>query len=153
MSVSTAFPTVITNIITALQNAASLTAVRIFDGAEIDFSWPGDAVAIGHDGSFGDVEMQVAQVTNTPFAFTDLHQEEGAISCSLWSQDGSSDLTARRVRAFALMSAVDTVIRQDPTFSGACLYSILTTNAVSYRQTEFGAAVVIDFSISYQAQS
>jgi hypothetical protein len=153
MSVSTAFPTVIQNIITALQNAASLTGVRIFDGAEIDFSWPGDAVAIGHDGSFGDVEMQVAQVTNTPFAFTDLHQEEGAISCSLWSQDGSGNLTARRVRAFALMSAVDTVIRQDPTFSGACLYSILTTNAVSYRQTEFGAAVVIDFSISYQAQS
>ena len=153
MSVSTAFPTVIQNIITALQNAASLTGVRIFDGAEIDFSWPGDAVAIGHDGSFGDVEMQVAQVTNTPFAFTDLHQEEGAISCSLWSQDGSGNLTARRVRAFALMSAVDTVIRQDPTLSGACLYSILTTNAVSYRQTEFGAAVVIDFSISYQAQS
>lgn len=153
MTVSTAFPTMVTNIITTLKAETSLSGVRVFDGAEIDLSYPGDAIAIGHDGSFGDIEMIVGQIQNNPFAFTDLHEEQGSISCSLWSQDGSSDITARRIRAFALISAVDTAIRKDPTFSGACLYSILSTNNVGYRQTEFGAAVVIDFTISYQAQS
>ena len=153
MTVATAFPTMVANIITTLNAESSLSGIRVFDGAEIDFSYLGDAVAIGHDGSFGDMEMIVGQIQNNPFAFTDLHEEQGSISCSLWSQDGSGDITARRNRAFTLMSAIDTAVRKDPTFSGACLYSILSTNSVSYRQTEFGAAVVIDFTISYQAQS
>ena len=97
--------------------------------------------------------MQAGSIQNNPFAFTDLHVEQGSINCSLWSQDGTTDLTARRNRAFALLQAVDSVVRAEKTFSGACLYSILTTNAIGYRQTQLGAAVVIDFTISYQAQS
>lgn len=153
MSVTTAFPVMISNIITALKASSSLTGVRIFDGMEVDESYPGDAIAIGHDGSFGDIEMQAGSIQNNPFAFTDLHEEQGSINCSLWSQDGTTDLTARRNRAFALLQAVDSVVRAEKTFSGACLYSILTTNAIGYRQTQLGAAVVIDFTISYQAQS
>ena len=153
MTVTTAFPSMVDAIITALGNASSLSGVRVFDGAQIDFSYPGDAVAIGHDGSFGDTEQQVGTIQNVPFAFTDLHEEEGTISCSLWSQDGTTDIKSRRTRAFALMSAVDTVIRQDPTFGGIALYTLLSTNNIFYRQTDFGVAVVIDFSISYQAQT
>jgi len=153
MTVTGAFPTMITKIIAALGSASSLTGVRIFDGAEVDESFPGDAIAIGHDGSLGDSEMQIATITNTPLSFTDLHEELGRINCSLWSWDGGSSITARRVRAFALLSAVDTVIRADPTFTGTALYTILETDNVNYRQTTMGAAVVINFVIQYQAQS
>jgi len=153
MTVSMAFPTMVNKIITALGAASSLTGVRVFDGAEVDFSYPGDAIAIGHDGSFGDSEMQVGNIQDTPFAFTDLHEESGTISCSLWSQDGSTDIASRRTRAFTVLSAIDTVIRSNSTFDGTCLYSILSANTVSYRQTDMGVAVVLDFTISYQAQS
>ena len=153
MTVSMAFPTMVNKIITALGAASSLTGVRIFDGAEVDFSYPGDAIAIGHDGSFGDSEMQVGNIQDTPFAFTDLHEESGTISCSLWSQDGTTDIASRRTRAFAVLSAIDTVIRSNSTFDGTCLYAILTANTVNYRQTDMGVAVVLDFTISYQAQS
>jgi len=153
MTVSMAFPTMVNKIITALGAASSLTGVRVFDGAEVDFSYPGDAIAIGHDGSFGDSEMQVGNIQDTPFAFTDLHEESGTISCSLWSQDGSTDIASRRTRAFAVLNAIDTVIRSNSTFDGTCLYSILSANTVSYRQTDMGVAVVLDFTISYQAQS
>ena len=153
MTVSMAFPTMVNKIITALGAASSLTGVRVFDGAEVDFSYPSDAIAIGHDGSFGDSEMQVGNIQDTPFAFTDLHEESGTISCSLWSQDGSTDIASRRTRAFAVLSAIDTVIRSNSTFDGTCLYSILSANTVSYRQTDMGVAVVLDFTISYQAQS
>jgi hypothetical protein len=153
MTVSMAFPTMVNKIITALGAASSLTGIRIFDGAEVDFSYPGDAIAIGHDGSFGDSEMQVGNIQDTPFAFTDLHEESGTISCSLWSQDGTTDIASRRTRAFAVLSAIDTVIRSNSTFDGTCLYAILTANTVNYRQTDMGVAVVLDFTISYQAQS
>ena len=153
MTVSMAFPTMVNKIITALGAASSLTGIRIFDGAEVDFSYPGDAIAIGQDGSFGDSEMQVGNIQDTPFAFTDLHEESGTISCSLWSQDGTTDIASRRTRAFAVLSAIDTVIRSNSTFDGTCLYAILTANTVNYRQTDMGVAVVLDFTISYQAQS
>jgi hypothetical protein len=153
MTVATAFPTMIDKIITALGASSSLTGVRVFDGAQVDQSYPGDAIAIGHDGSFGDIEMQIGNIADTPFAFTNLHEENGSINCSLWSQDGSTDIAARRTRAFAILSAVDTALRVDPTFGGTCLYSILATDSISYDQTGFGVACKINFTINYQAQS
>lgn len=153
MTVSTIFPTMITKVIAGLGAATSLSGVRIFDGAEVDESYPGNAIAIGHDGSFGESEMQIGSVNNTPLDFTDVHQEDGVINCSLWAQSGSVGFSALRTNAFALLSAVDTVIRSDSTFGGTCFYAILGTHSVNYRQTAFGSAVVIDFSIAYQAQS
>jgi hypothetical protein len=153
MTVSTKFPTLVDAIITALGNASSLTGVRVFDGAQVDESYPGDAIAIGHDGSFGDTDIQAGLINNTPLDFTDQHQEEGSVSCSLWSMDGTTNITARRTRAFALLSAIDTVIRLDSTFGGVVFYTILESNSVVYRQTSMGVAVVLDFTIRYTAQS
>ena len=91
MTTTTKYPTMIDKIITALGAASSLAGVRIFDGAEVDESYPGNAIAIGHDGSLGDTEMQVGNIRNTPLDFTDVHEESGTINCSLWSQDGTTD--------------------------------------------------------------
>ena len=140
-------------IISSLGAAATLTGIRIFDGAEVDESYPSDAIAIGHDGSFGDSEMQIGSVSNDPLAFTDSHQENGTISCSLWTQDGGTGIAAKRTRAFSLLSKIDTVIRTDPTFAGTCFYSFLQSGSVGYAQTSMGSAVIINFSITYQAQS
>jgi hypothetical protein len=153
MTVTALFPTMIDKIIVALNGSAALTGVRVFDGAQVDQSYPGDAIAVGHDGSFGDIEMQIGNIADTPFVFTNLHEESGTINCSLWSQDGTTDIAARRTRAFAILSAVDTALRVDPTFGGTCLYSILATNSISYDQTGFGVACKINFTINYQAQS
>lgn len=153
MTVITAFPTMVDKIITALGAASSLTDIRVFDGAEVDASYPKDAIAIGHDGSFGDSEITAGTARNSPLAFTDVHEEAGTISCALWSQDGASKFAPLRVRAFALLSAVDSVIRADPTFTGTCLYSYLESDAVAYRTTSQGNSVVLTFTITYQAQS
>lgn len=153
MTVSTKFPTMIDKIITALGSASSLNGIRVFDGLEVDESWPGSAIAIGHDGSLGETEVQIGDIRNTPLNFTDVHEENGTISCSLWATDGTASLTALRISAFTILQAIDTVIRLDPTFAGTCFYSYLESNTVNYRQTQFGAAVVINFNIIYQAQS
>jgi hypothetical protein len=153
MTVSTKFPTMIDKIITALGAASSLTGVRVFDGAEVDESYPGNAIAIGHDGSLGDTEMQVGNIRNTPLDFSDVHEESGTINCSLWAWSGDTAFKNSRVAAFNLLSAVDTVIRTDPTFSGTCFFSWLESNSITYRQTTSGSAVVLNFNIVYSAQS
>jgi len=153
MTVSTKYPTMIDQIIAALGSASSLTGVRVFDGMEIDESYPGNAIAIGHDGSLGETEMQVGNIRNTPLDFTDVHEESGTINCSLWAWSGNTTLKSSRQTAFSLLSAVDGVIRTDPTFGGTCFYSWLESNTVGYRQTNVGAAVVLNFAIVYTAQS
>ena len=153
MTVITAFPAMVDKIIAALGSASSLTGIRVFDGAEVDASYPKDAIAVGHDGSFGDSFITAGNARNSPLAFTDQHDESGTIACALWSQDGASKFPALRIRAFALLSAIDTVIRADPTFTGTCLYSYLESDAVEYRTTSNGSSVVITFTITYQAQS
>jgi len=153
MTVTTKYPTMIDKVIAALGAASSLSGVRVFDGAEVDESYPGNAIAIGHDGSIGDTEMQVGNIRNTPLDFSDVHEESGTINCSLWAWSGTTSFKSSRVAAFGLLSAVDSVIRTDPTFSGTCFYSWLESNSVVYRQTTAGSAVVLNFNIVYTAQS
>jgi len=153
MTVATVFPTVVDKLIAALGSASSLSGIRVFDGAEVDETYPKDAIAIGHDGTFGDSQIQAGVASNTPFTFTDTHEEDGQISCSLWSQDGVSKYAPLRIRAFALLGAIDTVIRADSTLTGTNLYTYLSSHAVSYRATPQGNAVVITFIITYKAQS
>lgn len=150
---TTAFPTVLANVITALKAAASLSGVKVFDGAEVDYSYPKDVVAVGHDGGEQVADMTIAAIQNEYLTFGETHEESGSLQCSLWSQDGSSSFTALRIRAFALLSAVDTVIRADSTFSGACLNSWLENYTAHYRRSPKGSAVQIDFSISYRAST
>ena len=50
MAVST-MPAFTNAVVAALQGASSLSGVRVFDGIEIDMSYPGDAIAVGHDGN------------------------------------------------------------------------------------------------------
>jgi hypothetical protein len=153
MTVTAKFPLAITALITNLGTSSSLTGVRVFDGAEVDLSYPKEWIAVGHDGSLDTSEMQIGSVSNTPLAFGDYHQEDGVINCTLVAQSGTSAFSALRTRAFALLSAVDTAIRADTTFGGNGFYTLLGTYSVNQLQTDLGAAVQIDFAVAYQAQS
>lgn len=150
---STAFPTLVTNIVTAFKAAASLSDVVIYDGIEIDETFPGDFIAVGHNGAEeGDVEAVSIRQEYDQLGAKKMF-EDGLINCVLVTNDGTSDIAARRTRAFAILSAVDTVIRTDPSFSSACLYSGIETHSTEYRLTNAGSAVVINFTIAYRART
>lgn len=148
-----AFPTLVANIITALKAAQSLADVVVYDGIQIDESFPGDFIAIGHDGSEEGEVLAVDINQSYDQLGAKKMFEDGRINCVLVANDGDNDVTARRVRAFAILSAVDTVIRTDPSFSGACLYSGLENHSAQYRLTNAGSAVVITFTIAYRART
>jgi hypothetical protein len=150
---TTAFPTVVSNIISQLGASANLSGVRIFDGIEVDASYPGDFIAIGHDGTDdGDVNAVSMTQTYDQIGAKKMF-EDGSIDCFLASWNGTTNLSERRSRAFALMSAVDTAIRLDPSLGGSCLFSGIAQNTTSYRQTTAGVAVVISFTITYKART
>jgi len=150
---ASALPSFLSAVITALRADSDLSAVRIFDGIEIDQSYPGDAVAIGHDGSMEGDDTASSQIRQEYIQLGAKQKfEDGLVSCSLWSWDGLTDLAARRTRAFALLSRIETVIRNDVSFGGVVLYSGLDAAQLNYRQTNVGAAVVINFTISYRAR-
>jgi hypothetical protein len=140
-------------VLTTLKSAGSLSGIRIFDGIEIDMSYPGDAIAIGHDGNLEGDEVN-------PGSFRQEYKQLGAISkfemgslnCFLWSANGTTSLTDRRTAAFTLLGDVEAAIRADVSFSGLVLFSAMEQAQVIYRQTANGAGVGILFTITYQSK-
>jgi hypothetical protein len=150
---TTAFPAVVAGIISQLKASSDLSAVRIFDGIEVDESYPSDFIAVGHDGS-DDGDVSAVSIRQTYETLGGKHMfEDGSIDCFLACWDGSDNVAARRTRAFQLMSAVDTAIRTDLSLGGSCLFSGIDQHTTNYRQTNAGAAVVITFSITYKART
>lgn len=150
---TTALPQVIDGILTAFNASAGLTGVRIFDGPEIDASYPGDFIAVGHDGS-EDGEVSVSNVTQSFEQLGNLKQfEDGSVDCWLATWDGGTSLSDRRARVATLLSAVDTAIRADVSLGGACIYSSLSNHQMTYIQANNGVAISVTFSITYRART
>ena len=153
MTVTTAIPQVINGLISTLSSASSLSGVRIFDGPEVDMSYPNDFIVVGHDGS-EDGEVSVASVTQTFQQLGNMKQfEDGTVDCFLSTWDGGTSLSARRARAGVLLSAIDTAIRANATLDGSCIYSQIASHSMTYLQTDVGAAVNVNFTISYRART
>jgi len=152
MATST-FPAFTQAVITALQNASSLAGVRIFDGIEIDMSYPGDAIAIGHDGNLEGDEVNPGSIRQEYRPLGAISKfEQGSLNCFLWSASGSTSITDRRTAAFTLLGNVENVIRSDVSFAGLVMFSAMEGADFIYRQTTNGAGVGIHFTITYQSR-
>ena len=150
---TSALPSFTNAVISALGAYGSLSAVRVFDGIEIDYSYPGDAIAIGHDGNLESDEVVAGSIRQEYKQLGAISKfEDGSLSCFLWSANGSTDLTSRRARAFELLGYVENVIRADVSFAGVVMYSGLESSQMFYRQTTQGAGVGITFTITYKAK-
>lgn len=150
---TSAQPAFIAAVLTALKSASSLSSVRVFDGIEIDQSYPGDAIAIGHDGNTETDEVNAGSIVQEYKQLGAISKfENGTVNCFLWSTDGGSDLTSRRIRAFNILGAIESVVRSDVSFGGVVMFSGLETGSFTYRQTTVGAAVGITFTLTYQAK-
>jgi hypothetical protein len=152
MATST-LPTFTQALITAFRGASTLSGIRVFDGIEIDQSWPGDAIVVGTDGSMEGDDVIAGSARQEYKQLGAISKfEYGTVTCALWSANGASDLTSRRTQAYSLLGKVETIIRSDVSFGGIVLYSGIDNHQMSYRQTNAGAAVVVTFTISYQSK-
>jgi hypothetical protein len=150
-----AFPNLISSIVSTFQSATQIQSlgITVYDGPTIDESWPQNWVSIGHDGT-DEGDVNVGQARNTWELVGNYKMfEDGVINCSLAFGNGDTTISTVRAGAANMLSAVDTVIRLDPSFGGACLYSGLESHSYKYLQTTAGAGVQIDFTIAYKART
>lgn len=149
------FPGLIDAIVSTFSAATELTdlKVRIYDGPEIDESYPDSFIAIGHDGT-DDGDIMAASLRNSWDQVGAKRMfEDGSINCMLAAFNGDTNIKTCRVLAYQILSAVDTVIRKDPSFSGNCIYAGLELHNPTYRQTNAGAVVIVNFTIAYRART
>jgi hypothetical protein len=150
---TSALPTFTNAVITAFRGASSLSGIRIFDGIEIDQSYPGNAIVVGTDGSMEGDDVIAGSARQEYKQLGAVSKfEDGAITCTLWAANGGTNLTTLRSTAFGLLGDVETIIRSDVSFGGVVIYSGLDSYQMSYRQTTLGAAVVLNFTITYRAK-
>jgi hypothetical protein len=149
-----AFPTFINNVIVALKAASSLTGVLIIDGPQLDNFFEGEAIIIGHDGvPAGEIPASSAKNEYKPLGALRM-DETGSLDCVIRSYPHTTiDLKTLRDRAYVLLSAVDTVIRSDPTFSKSVQRSSLGQSAMHYTPLVQNFGVKLTFSIDYEART
>ena len=140
-------------LVAAFKASNLLSGVTVYDGPEIDSSDPLVWLSVGHDGT----EDGEVIAFNTKNEYKQLGAksmfEEGYINCVLAVWNGDVNISALRTQARTYISAVDTVIRTDPSFGGIVLWSGLDSQTVSYNQTTSGAEVKILFTIYYKART
>lgn len=152
MATST-MPAFTTAVVNALKGASSLSEIRIFDGIEIDMSYPGDAIAVGHDGNLDGDEVAASSIRQEYRPLGAISKfEHGSLNCFLWSANGTSDIATRRTQAFTLLGNVESVIRADVSFAGLVQFSAMEQGDIRYRQTTNGVGVGILFTITYQSR-
>lgn len=143
-------PTVISTIVTNLKGASSLSAVKVVDGIDLSAQQLGDVIIIGHDGS-DNGPLRSASSRSTAETLGNLKFiESGVIDCLLFSQDGTSDVLSRRTQAFAMLSAVDTVLRADMSLGGLVMWAYLQDYTPEYIADDMGVSCSIRFTITYQ---
>lgn len=146
-------PAFTTALVNALKGASSLSGIRIFDGIEIDMSYPGDAIAVGHDGNLDGDEVSASSIRQEYRPLGAISKfEHGSINCFLWSANGTTDIATRRTQAFTLLGDVESVIRADVSFGGVVQFSAMEQGEIRYRQTTNGVGVGILFTITYQSR-
>ena len=154
MTTAFAFPVFINNVVAALQSAPSLTGVFIVDGPELNAISEGEVIIIGHDGvPIGEVPASSAINAYEPLGARRM-SEKGTLDCVIRSYPKTSiDLRTLRDRAYALLSAVDNIIRTDPTFSQSVQRSGIGQSTMHYTPVTQGYGVKLTFSIDYEART
>lgn len=139
--------------VAAFKASPLLTDVTIYDGVEIDSSDPTIWLSVGHDGT-EDGEVVAFNSKNEYKALGAKSMfEEGYVNCVLVVWDGDTLISPLRTQARQYISAVDTIIRTDPSFGGIVLWSGLADQTISYNQTNQGAEVKIVFTVYYKART
>lgn len=152
---TSAVPGAITQLLAILGAAAGLSGVEVIDGPPVGDMSATEFVAVGWQPD-GEESVQILQDFNAAGART--RDEDFAILCWLDTWTGDSDVSARRVRAFELLAAVETAIRASgssptaPTLNGSVLWAHLTNAALKQANTDQGVRAGIAFTITCRAR-
>lgn len=128
--------------------------VKVFDGRPVMTSPPPVRCTVGYvedeSGSGGDFNQEVGDIDG-------LYEESGAVRCELVLTEGGSQVSALRLRAAALVDALDGALRADQTLGGVLDDDGAPTVTLGadwlLTQNATGASVRVALSVSYFART
>lgn len=152
---TTRFADAITALLAAYRNAAALSGVPVYDGAQPSSAADPDFVIVGHDASAAaDGTLQATALAGNylqDWADTTTGKDErGSVNCLIASQTGdTADMAGRRARVTTLLAACeDAALAAQPahlTFDGT------TDGRFIYSQGQAGVVVLCAYRVAYSA--
>jgi hypothetical protein len=141
---ASAIPGAIDALVTALKAATNPRDVQVLDGPpNVDLK--GDLIVVG-------LSIDTSEVDAThEIAGLQSGRQDFDVMCMTRSWSGSGDIAARRVRAFALLDAVQAVLTDDLTLGGAVTRARFTQVAYVPALTDRGPLVEIPFAVHIEA--
>jgi hypothetical protein len=151
MTYASSVPAVIAALVTAFRTSASLglAGVPVRDGPELTQESGLEAVAVGYT---GDQAEDVVTGAASPEGLAVLpDRERYAVTCTVEVTDPGSDITAARVRAYALHAACGAAIAVDHTLGKVALRASLGIGSLQQQQTSNGALARVVFPVNIDA--
>jgi hypothetical protein len=131
-------------------NTTTLAGVTVDDAKVVSSKAYLDAVVIGDDGDPESDAMPVFTQEWANMAHT-RRSETGDIPCAAIATTGSTNPDAVRLRAFAILAAVESSLLGDTTLGGTVFTCELIGGAAKQIENSAGAAIVVPFSVRYWA--
>lgn len=146
---ATSIPAAIANLVTGLRAWPALSGVTIYDGPPARATGRKDYLCIGYTPDTDTIEFDREWAS-----LGALKQEEDfALPCSAMVWSGSTDMSVRRNRAFALLDEVAAFLATDRTLGGVLrLAAINGRGSLGQAQTQSGAAADLRFVIECQTR-
>lgn len=141
-------PTLITNVLAALQASADLAGVQVIDGPVVEDSPATDWVFVGYDGDPGGDFEAANSAQNWVGIGAKRKDEDIAITCAVVASRGDTNVPAARSRAYVLMAAVENALRIDVSLGMPPPTVVEVTAETLYQeQTDSGIQARIPFSV------
>jgi hypothetical protein len=143
-------PAVLDALLAACRAASDLTGVAIVDGPPLTDLTNPDQVFIGWQPSADDVAAADAQ----DFAQLGAQRRDEQIDIRCYAESRSGDTVIKTVRdrAYALVGAVENLLRADATLAGTVLWTHLVAGDLRQPQTDAGALAGVEFAVHARAR-
>lgn len=150
-------PDVIDALVSICGSASSLSGVKVYDGPVTTQEDAKQILWIGMD----DPDSPTAPIGGEfsqqfPGLGTRQRDDDGMIHCVAECWSGSSDVRSVRVEAFAIVAAVENLIRADATLGGTLSavagWAQVLSGQLRQNNTQEGAVARVAFQVQYKAR-
>lgn len=145
-------PTLIDAVIAAAE--AALPSVRVSDAVGVTGS-PGAYLAVGWDGDDVDGLRESVSARHTWSGIGNhARDQEGELWLTCGATDGGNNPKTARDAAYALMAAVEDMVRTDPTIGGVVSagWTRVSSESLRQAQTTKGAHARVSFQLYFKAR-
>ncbi len=133
-------------LLAACRAAPALSAAYVSDGPRMADA--GDFVIIGHDDAVDDDQAGRIDQSWHDTGIAARRDDVAQVRCAVASQDGGSDLASARSAAFALLGAVEAVIRSDPSLGmPEVIGTEVTFGTIRQGRTDQGVYCLVQFTV------